>query len=568
MAKKTTRQFTPIESLKHLYCKAADNFGDKVIFRYITKEGSVDTLTYAQFKIKINRIAAGLDSIGLAGKRVAIIGETSPEWIATYLAVVSTGGVIIPLDKELVVDEISGFLNKSKAEALVFSRSFNKKFDAFRSDSEEIRYFIPMDPDGADFGTNNSIVPLQNIIEAGAIKLSERKYHLPESEDNTKMSIMLFTSGTTGSSKCVMLCEKNLVSCINAACEAVDFCPDDVLMSVLPIHHTYECTCLLAAMNYGIEIGINDSLKNVLKNLSIFRPTGMTLVPLFVSTFYKRIWDEAKKKGKDDILRKGIAVASMTKKVGLDISQNLFKEVLSAFGGRLSKIVCGGAAMDPEMVRNFGVFGITIVEGYGITECSPLIAVSPYYKQKKGSVGPAVSCCTVMIDEPTADENGRMIGEILVKGENVMLGYYENEEATKEVFTEDGWFRTGDLGYMDKDNYIYITGRKKNVIVLNNGKNVFPEEIEEYLEKIDIISECVVVGRTNAETGEVVLTAVVFPNYDKLHEMGIEDIAGYVKQQILDINKILPGFKQIRNVEIKKTEFEKTSTRKIKRFLV
>ncbi len=568
MGRKTPRLFTPIESLRELYSKHALDMGDKVIFRYHSKDGNIDTLTYSQFKTKTDRIAAGLDAIDLTGKRVAIIGETSPEWFSTYLAVVSCGGVIIPLDKELVVDEISGFLNSSEAEALVFSRSFNKKYEAFSAGAKNIKYFIPMDPDTHDFGEDEKIVSLQKISDLGQIKLSGRGYKLPENYDKAKMSIMLFTSGTTGTSKCVMLSEKNMVSCINAACATVDFCPDDVLLSVLPIHHTYECTCMLSGMNYGVEICINDSIKNVLKNLQLFKPTGITLVPLFLSTFYKRIWDEAKKKGKDDMLRKGIAIAGMTKKVGLDISQNLFKDVVSAFGGRLKKIVCGGAAMDPIMVKNFAIFGMNVVEGYGITECSPLISVSPYFKQKKGSVGPAVPCCTVMIDNPTPDDDGRYIGEILVKGDNVMLGYYNNEEATKAVFTDDGWFRTGDLGYMDSEDYIYITGRKKNVIVLNNGKNVFPEEIEEYLDKLDIINECIVVGRTNKDTGEVVLTAVVYPNFELLPDMDLNAVAAEVKAKIAEVNKILPGFKQIRNVEIKKTEFEKTSSRKIKRYTV
>ncbi len=425
-----------------------------------------------------------------------------------------------------------------------------------------------MDPDTCDFGDNEKIISFQRVLELGQINLATRGYKLPENHDQEKMSIMLFTSGTTGTSKCVMLSEKNIVSAINAACTSVDFCPDDVLLSVLPIHHTYESTCMLSGINYGVEVCINDSIKNVLKNLKLFKPTGITLVPLFLNTFYKRIWDEAKKKGKDDMLRRGIAVASVTKKVGLDISQNLFKDVVGAFGGRLKKIVCGGAALDPTLVKSFAVFGITVVEGYGITECSPLISVSPYFKQKNGSVGPSVPCCTVMIDNPTLDDDGHYIGEILVKGDNVMLGYYNNEEATKEVFTDDGWFRTGDIGYMDSDNYIYITGRKKNVIVLNNGKNVFPEELEEYLEKIDIISECVVVGRTNKETGEVVLTAVVYPAFDLLPGKDISEVAAEVKTEIAKVNKIVAGFKQIRNVEIRKTEFEKTSSRKIKRYTV
>lgn len=568
MSRKTPRIFTPAESLKDLYSKGAGLYGDKILFRYFNKEGNIDTLTYSQFKYKTDRIAAGLDALGLAGKRVALLGETSPEWFCTYLAVVTTGGVIIPLDKELVVEEISNFLNKSEAEAIVFSRTFNKKFVNFYNNSRTVNNFIPMDEDGCDFDSCDKIMPLQDIIELGKNKIAEKGYRLPENNDSTKMSIMLFTSGTTGSSKCVMLSEKNMVACLNSACATVDFSSKDVLLSVLPIHHTYESACMFAVINYGAEICINDSIRNVLKNLTIFKPTGMTLVPLFVSTFYKRIWDEAKKKGKDDLLRKGMAVANITKKLGLDISKNLFSDVTSAFGGRLAKIVCGGAPMDPEMVKNFGTFGITIVEGYGITECSPLISVSPYYKQKFGSVGPAVPSCTVRIDEPTEDENGHGIGEILVKGENVMLGYYMDEQATADVFTDDRWFRTGDIGYMDKDGYIYITGRKKNVIVLNNGKNVFPEEIEEYLDKIDVINECVVVGRKNKESGEVVLTAVVYPAFELIPQKEISDVAAVVKERISEVNKKLPGFKQIRNVEIKKTEFEKTSSKKIKRFTV
>lgn len=567
MSKKTPRNFTPIESFTDLYTKSGKQFNDKVLFRYYSKEGSIDTLNYGQFKNKIERLAAGFDSLGLAEKRIALIGETHPDWLATYIAAISIGSVIIPLDKELVTDEIANFLNRGQADAFVFSRSFNKKYDAIRENTKSVTHFIPMDMDGNVFSGAESITDLSAVSAAGQKKLSERGYTLPQNTDRNKMSAMLFTSGTTGTSKCVMLSENNLTSCINACCATVDFSAADVLLSVLPIHHTYECACTMAAINYGAEICINDSLKNVLKNLNVFRPTGMTVVPMFVNTFYKRIWDEAKKKGKEDLLKRGIAVAGVTKKFGLDISQNLFKDIVSAFGGRLSKLVCGGAAMDPEMVKNFGLFGITIVEGYGITECSPLISVSPYYRQKFGSVGPAVPSCTVRILDATPDENGKEIGEIAVKGSNVMLGYYMDKEATDEVLDSDGWFRTGDLGYMDKDGYIYITGRKKNVIILNNGKNVFPEEIEEYLYKIDIICECVVTGRKN-DLGEVVLTAVVYPAFDKFKGKELSEIADEVKARILEVNKILPSFKQIRNVEIKKTEFEKTTTKKIKRFTV
>ncbi len=557
-----------IQNLNDLYNSSANKYNDKVAYRFYSKEGIIDTLTYSQLKVKIDRIIAGLDSLGLIGRRVAIIGETSPDWISTYIAVLSSGGVVIPLDKELLVNEISNFLNTSEADAIVFSSSFNKKFDSFYADANTIKCFIPMDPDGYTFPASANVIRLDDVISMGQTKLSSRGYKIPVNTDMTKMSCMLFTSGTTGTSKCVMLSESNIVSCVNSIFGAVDFNHEDVVMSVLPLHHTYELACMLAELTLGLEICINDSLKKVLKNMSIFKPTGLVLVPLFVSTIHKRIWDEAKKKGKDDILRKGIAVANVTKKFGLDISANLFKEVLSSFGGRLKKIVCGGAPMDPSMVKCFSAFGITIVEGYGITECSPLISVSPYYRQKPGSVGPTVRSCVARIDDPQPDADGRMIGEILVKGQNVMLGYYKNYEATAEVFTDDGWFRTGDLGYMDKDGYIFITGRKKNVIVLNNGKNVFPEEIEEYLAKIEIINECVVIGRTNEDTGEVVLTAVVYPNFDMFSGKELTEIADEVRARIQELNKTLPSFKQIRNVDIKKTEFEKTSSRKIKRFLV
>ncbi len=565
LAVKKPRIYTKVESLNHLYTTSAEKYGDKILFRYFSKEGTVDTLTYAQFGAKVRRIAAGLDALGLSGKRIAISGETSPEWIATYIAVISSGGVIIPLDKELLVEEISNFLNISKAEGIVFSRTFNKKFDDFSKGAATIKYFIPMDDEGLECADRDNIYPLELLIKKGQEKLCERGYELPRDENTERMCCMLFTSGTTGTSKCVMLSEKNICSCVNSACETVDFDGDDVVVSVLPLHHTYELACMLAEINYGIEVCMNDSLKKVLKNFALFKPTGLVLVPLFVATIHKKIWDEAKKKGKDQILKNGITLSNATRLVGLDIRRNLFKEVLDSFGGRLSKIVCGGAPLDPEMVRNFDAFGITLVEGYGITECSPLISVSPYYRQKKGSVGPAVPSCTVMIDVTGQDDKGHDIGEILVKGDNVMLGYYENEEATNEVFTEDGWFRTGDIGYMDKDGYIYITGRKKNVIVLNNGKNVFPEEIEEYLDKIEIVCENVVVGRTNEDTGEVVLTAIIYPAFDKFDTDDISVIADKVKEQVLEVNKLLPSFKQVRNIEIRKTEFEKTSSRKIKR---
>ena len=322
---------------------------------------------------------------------------------------------------------------------------------------------------------------------------------------------------------------------------------------------------MLAEMDYGIHICINDSLTHVLKNFKIFKPTGLVLVPLYVYTFYKRIWSEAKKSGRDKKLKLGLGVSRAMNTVGIDKRRDIFAEVLNSFGGRLCKIICGGAAL--RMIEFFNNLGISIYEGFGITECSPLVFVSPYYAQKYGSVGPAVPCCQARIDGEDRNDKGYLEGEIQVKGDNVMLGYYKNPEANELAFTEDGWFRTGDVGYMDADGYFYITGRMKSVIVLENGKNVFPEEIEEYLGNIDEIAECAVIGRQSGET--VTLVALIYPDYTKYPEgKPDKEIEQDIEAKILAMNKNLPTYKQVKKTELRNTPFEKTTSRKIKRHLL
>ncbi|MBQ9099533.1 MAG: AMP-binding protein [Clostridia bacterium] len=562
-AKKTERIYTPINSFKHLV-ELFSGRGDKVAFKYPVGK-TYETLSYGQFSKEVFSVAAGLEAAGLAGKRVAVIGETSHQWVATHLATVASGGVIIPMDKELAIAEIEGFLAGVDAEAIVYSASFNDKFKGAMENHPSLRVFIPMNP--AEGTESEKILPFAKLLEMGEAKLAEG-YTLPD-RNNKDLAIMLFTSGTTGTSKCVMLCENNIVSTANAACASVNFFPDDITLSVLPLHHTYEMTIMVASLIYGITVGINDSLRNLMRNLAEIKPTALVLVPLFVNTMYKRIWDTAKKKGKDKLLRRMIPVSNGMRKIGIDMRAKIFSSVIGAFGGRLCKIICGGAPLNPEMVKNFDAFGVQICEGYGITECSPLISVSPYFAQRRGSVGPAVPCCQARIGDGMMGEKGFMEGEIQVKGENVMLGYYNNEEANQNAFTEDGWYRTGDVGYMDDDGYIYITGRLKSVIVLENGKNVFPEEIEEYLEGIEEIAECVVVGRKGEDGETVNLTAVVYPNKDLFAEgTSMEEIYNTIYDKILALNKKVASFKKIKALELRDTEFEKTTSRKIKRHLV
>ncbi len=564
---KTARQYERVKDAYEL-CRRIEKHGDKPAFTYYDKSKKLYSISYSRFYNRIVRTAAGLTDCGLAGKKIAIIGETSTAWLASYLAILVTGGVAIPMDKELEISAIVGLLESVDADAIIYSDTYNGKIAPAFKKGSTVKHFFPIDPDEKEL-SYNGVVAYRDMRAKGKRLIEEGKFNLNPNQDREKLAEMLFTSGTTGTSKCVMLCQKNVFSVVTSACETVDFNPNDVIVSVLPVHHTYELAVLQAAMNYGVHICINDTLPHVLRNFQVFKPTGLVLVPLFVYTMYKKIWTEAKKTGRDKKLRVGLAASKTMRAVGIDKRAQLFAEVTNAFGGRLEKIICGGAALNPKMIEFFGELGINVYEGFGITECAPLTFVTPYYAQKIGSVGPAVPCCQGRIagDPENINAQGFVEGEIQIKGDNVMLGYYNNDAANAEAFTDDGWFRTGDMGYMDGDGYFYITGRLKTVIVLENGKNIFPEEIEEYLGDIETIAESVVVGRQNGVS--VSLVAVVYPDMTKFPEgTDLEEIKGAIEKQIQELNRRLPSHKQIKVVEIRDTEFEKTTSRKIKRYLV
>lgn len=564
--KKQVHEFRAVANVAE-YLDALQEYSDRTIFAW-KEHGEAHELTYGELLENVRCLALALTATygENAHRVIGIIGETSPYWIISYLAILSSGNVALPLDKELAHDELAKFLTVADAAGIVYSATFNKVIPELADGHTTLTNLFPMDPaDDTPVAVGNAVVTsLDRMLRIGAE--SEREF-IPDT-DTERMAQILFTSGTTGSSKCVMLCQRNIFSVVTSACTQVYFCKEDVLVSVLPLHHTYELACTLAAANYGAKICINDSIRHAMKNFKEYQPTGLVLVPMFVTTMYKKIQSEAKRSGKDKILAVGTKVASRLSLAGIDLSDKIFKDVREAFGGRLHKIICGGAALSPEMIQAFEAFGISIYEGYGITECSPLVAVTPYWKRKPGSVGPAVPCCEIRIEGTEENDLGYISGEVQVRGDNVMLGYMNNDEANADAFTDDGWFRTGDVGYMDKDGYLTITGRMKSVIVLDNGKNVFPEEIEEYLERIDTIAESVVVGRTEEDTGETKLVAVIFPAYEKYPDLSENDIRCEIQKSIAALNKKLPSFKQIHKLEFRKTEFEKTSSRKIKRHLV
>lgn len=536
---------------------------------YVYKRDRLErSLSYSELYENVNAFGTYLCSRELAGKKVAVIGEAAPEYITALYAVVIAGGIAVPVDKELADENIIDLLTFGEIDAIVAMPAQAQRIASICSKIPGVRYLIS----ASEKEDIKAEAPVHTAIFSKAL---EEGRHLIKRGDRAffkisakvdEPALLLFTSGTTGTSKGVLLSQKNLCSAAYAACDSMDrFTSGIRLISVLPMNHTYELTCShLASQYFGTVTYLNDSLKYFSRNMQNFKPEALVLVPLFVETLHKKIFDEIRSKGLEKRVRAAIKVTGGLNKVGIDLRRRLFTEIRDAFGGEISNIVCGGAPLDPQLVIDFNAFGIEIQEGYGITECSPLVAVNRLGHGRPGSCGQSVFGCKVKIGD---DVYGDGTGEILVKGPNVMMGYYKNERATSDVFTLDGYFKTGDIGYIDKDGYIYITGRKKNVIILSNGKNVFPEEIEEYLAKCRYIRETVVLGRENAQ-GEVVITALIYPNYDLFDNLEDEHVYSVLKQEVAAINEQLPRFKKIRNIEIRQTEFEKTSTLKIQRYKI
>lgn len=564
-----------IKSLRDLVETSAELYGDKIL--YIYKRGEARySFSYNDYRRDLYRLGEGMSRIGLMGRTVAVIGESCPEYMTAYIAAVSGGGVIVPLDRDLGHAEIARFADLSGAEAVFYTEQFNDVLPSLAEQMPQVRYFIPIAPaegsdttDGSSSAGDAVILPYSELLALGdkAMEEGDRSFlDYDCTADMSQMSALLFTSGTTGTSKGVMLSHANLVASVNAASRGTIFGPDNTFVDLLPMHHSYEITCgHLGAANLGGTVYINDSLKNTLRSITTFKPDSLIVVPLYVETMHKRIWAEIARKGMTRRVRALMKASSAMHRAGIDIRRKLFKQILDGLGGNLRYIICGGAPLSPELVRDFDAFGIEICEGYGITECSPLIAVNRHGKVHLRSVGQPVDNCEVRIADPSADGTG----EIEARGRNVMLGYFGNEEATAEVFTEDGWFRTGDVGCMDADGYIYITGRKKNIIILSNGKNIFPEEIEEHLYTSPLIGECVVIGRKNS-AGDTRITAVIYPSDEavELEGKSEEEKLALIRDAVNTINRSLPVYKQVRDVELRSEEFEKTTTRKIKRFLV
>lgn len=561
---------TFIDDMRSLVEEAAQNFPDSTAISYKENywDKEVRKVSFSQWRTDVRNLGTALISQGLREEKIAIVGENSYGWCCSFFAVMAIGSVTVPVDKELPVEDIDGIISTTECKAVIYGKSSESKIKEMLQQGKlkTVGMLISVAPESAiepECLADKTLTSLASLQERGA-KLydgGDNSYYDYKIEVN-KLASIVFTSGTTGKGKGVMLSQANIG--LDMTLGMYNFDITRKTLHVLPPHHTFGSTVnYVGHLSQGCEVYISSGIKHVSDEIREQQPTHLILVPAFLEVMNRKIWATARKGGKEKLLKIMMKVSDCLRKMGIDIRRKLFSSVLSAFGGKLELIICGGAKLDEEIISTFDSLGITILNGYGITECSPLISANRNEYRKKGSVGTPILACRVKIDDP--DENGE--GEICVKGPNVMLGYYNNPEATAEVFDKDGFFHTGDYGKLDEEGWIYITGRKKNLIILSNGKNVYPEEIEADLQKIEGVSEVVVyAGESRVQKDKISIVAEIFPDIDLLKDKGITDPQEYFEDQVRILNAKMPSYKAVKRVKLRDSEFQKNTSRKITRF--
>lgn len=556
------RQFN---NFREMLLQSVTMYGHDPAFRFKNEVGQIRNISYKRYYTHVLSLGTSLLELGLENKKIAIAGANSYKWCLSYMSVVCGAGVAVPVDKELPFEDIKSILEVSEASALIFDDKFGKKIFEHRDELPENLILIGMDykQDG------DGVLSLDNLVEQGQQLMAEGHVgYVNKEPDGSEMTVLLFTSGTTGMSKAVMLSAQNICSDVSSIMGIVKINRGERILSVLPIHHTYECTVTFLCCIYGgVTICFSDGLRYITKNLEEYKPHILIVVPLMLEKFYKRIQKAMEKeKGASFKVNVGSAIAKATGAFGLDSGSYFFRKIREAFGGEIRLIISGAAGIEPEIIRNMNKYGIKTFQGYGLTECSPIVICNSDKEIRAESIGkPIPEVEAKLVD---CDENG--VGEICVKGPMVMMGYYKDEETTKSVFDEDGFFHTGDLGRMDKDGFYYICGRSKSVIVTSNGKNVFPEELEALLTKENAVKECIVTGKTD-EKDNVVVYARVFPDINAITEIygnrkiNETDVYNAVAQAVSDVNAKVVGYKAIKKFDIVDKEFAKTTTSKIKR---
>ncbi len=563
---KNNKTFKAIEfnNIKEIIYHSAKEYSENIAFVIKHKENqkvTYENVTYKRLLEDINKLGTIFYNMGFKGKRIAIIGKNRYEWALTHLTNLLGGIVSVPLDKDLQYDELENSLIRSKADCIVFDEKLKDDISKIKkAGNTNLSEFICMTETEGYRSIGELIKEGKKFVDSG-----ERGY-IDNKINNNEMAILLFTSGTTAKSKAVMLSQKNIASNVYAMQLIEDIRETDVNIAFLPFHHIFGSTIILTvALTYGVKTVFPDGLRYIKQNLNEYKVTIFVGVPILIEAIYKSIMKEIEKQGKTKIIKFAKVVSNILLKLGIDIRRKIFKQIIAGLGGELRMIISGGAPGDKKVIKEFSEFGIDVLQGYGLSETSPVIAVEGFKRMKNGSVGKPLMNETVEIVDK--DENG--IGEIRVKGPNVMLGYYEMPEITNEVF-KDGWFYTGDLGYIDKDGFLFITGRTKSLIVLKNGKKVFPEELETLINRIELVSESMVFGMPDKDDPNDIKLSVKIV-YDKevikekYPDKSKEELYKIIWNDIKELNKTFPKYKHIQHMIVTDKELIKTTTKKVKR---
>ena len=549
-------EYVNMRELIEIVC---EKFKEKTAYSYRVNPRDKQSVKVSFEKLRDDVRALGTEFIsrGYVGKHIAVTGKLSYQWIATYYALIACGAVIVPLDAEWEGADLANTVAFAECAALLSDREMSAKTDLILAEADIADHILlnGTEEDGKD--------TWQKLVELGNEKLAGGYDAYFENDiDPDKLSLIVFTSGTTGKGKGVMLTQHMILSDIAEGLKYVQVTPKSI--SLLPLHHTFGSTVnLVGQLIGGVEVYLSSGIRYVLKELKSEKPTHLILVPLYLETFHRKIMANIKEKGKEDLVRKMMKVSNGLRKIGIDNRRIFFKDILAAFGGELQFVISGGAPISQELIDDFDAWGITIINGYGITECAPLISVNRNKYQIKGSVGLVLPCDEVKIASP--NESGE--GEIRVKGPNVMLGYYKDPESTTEVFDEEGYFRTGDFGRLDEEGALYITGRLKNLIILSNGKNVYPEEIEKVFSGVPGVQDAVVYeGQSKRGTEFNAIVLEVFPDEEYCKANNIEDMQVYLQKFVEDYNRKAVPYKKVGLLKVRKEDFPKNTLRKIQRF--
>ena len=572
--KKDKKEFvaTNYNSIKEIFEHSIKTYANKeFILEKFDPKSKYEEISYEQFGKDVIGFGTALNRVlKLENRpRIMILSETTYDWYVSYVTLLCGDAIAIPTDKELPENELENVVKRSKADAIIYSE---KKADSVKKIMEkfpQVKYFIKM---YSEDGLQNKTVGMQYLINEGTKFVNSGDDYFAKVEtDPDEFKVLLSTSGTTSNAKGVMLTSRNLAENINAATAYAKVYPEDRFFSVLPLHHTYESTIgFLLPMAWGSSIAVCQGLKHIVPNMLESKPSVLISVPLLIENLYKKINASIKKAGKDGLVGSMLHITNALKMVGVDVKRKVFSDIYENLGGNLRFIVSAAAPIDAKIGKWVEDIGITFLQGYGLTETAPIAALTPEYQPKVGSAGKAIPKGEIRIEDPNEDGEG----EVLIKTPTLMIGYYEDEKATNEVIEViDGerWFHSGDIGYLDKDGFLYITGRSKNVIVTQNGKNIYPEEIELLLAQVPEIKECMVYGKQDEKdptNKELIISAKVIPNLDKIgKDLTDEEIREIIWPKIKEVNKKLTSYKAIKNLEIKYDEFEKTTTMKIKRYV-